>query len=68
MAPVLAITSLVARTSGLRFFDPVGEFLKPFVTGPNRNPIPIEVNRDEDGHKAVAKSKGEERTVAAVAV
>jgi hypothetical protein len=38
MAPVLAITSVVARTSWLKFFDPVGEFFKPFVTGPSTNP------------------------------
>jgi hypothetical protein len=68
MAPVLAITCLVARTECSQSFDPVGEFLKPFVTGPNRIPISIKENRDEDGHKAVAKSKGEARTGAAVAV
>src|SRR5215467_4420205 len=36
MAPVLAITGMVARTLMYRSFDPVGEILKPFVTGPNR--------------------------------
>src|SRR5215470_7626635 len=36
MAPVLAITGLVARTLMYRSFDPVGEIPKPFVTGPNR--------------------------------
>jgi hypothetical protein len=36
MAPILAIAGLVARTVMERPFDPVGEFLKPFVTGPNR--------------------------------
>src|SRR5580693_7166736 len=35
MAPVLAITGMVARTTS---FDPVGEISKPFVTGPNRVP------------------------------
>jgi hypothetical protein len=49
MAPVLAITSVVARISYLRFFDPVGEFFKPFVTGPSRILISIEENRDEGG-------------------
>jgi hypothetical protein len=39
MAPVLAITGLVANAVGSydRLFDPVGEILKPFVTGPNRS-------------------------------
>jgi hypothetical protein len=32
MAPLLAITSLVARTWMERPFEPVREFLKPFVT------------------------------------
>jgi hypothetical protein len=40
MAPVLAITSVVARTLWLRFFDPVGEFVKPFVTGPKESLFP----------------------------
>jgi hypothetical protein len=48
MAPVLAITCLVARTGCSRSVDPVGEFLKPFVTGPNRILIPSKENRDED--------------------
>ena len=37
MAPVLAITGMVARTR--TSFDPVGEISLPFVTGPNRIPI-----------------------------
>jgi|SRR5271165_265296 len=49
-----------------RSFDPVGEFLKPFVTGPNRIFISTKENRDEDGQKAVAESQGEEGTSAAV--
>jgi hypothetical protein len=49
MAPVLAITSLVARTWMYGSFDPVGEFLKPFVTGPNRILISTEEDRDENG-------------------
>jgi len=68
MAPVLAITSLVARTSLYRPFDPVGEFLKPFITGPNRILIPTKENGDEDGQKAVAKSQGEEGTGATIAI
>jgi hypothetical protein len=48
MAPVLAITGMVARTALLRPFDPVGEIHKPFVTGPNRIPISTEENRDDD--------------------
>src|SRR5258708_4055198 len=62
MAPVLAITSLVARTLLYRPFDPVGEFFKPFVTGPNRILISTEEDRDEDGQNAVAKSQVEEGT------
>src|SRR5258708_39304849 len=50
-----------------RSFDPVGEFLKPFVTGPNRIPISTKEDRDEDGQNAVAKSQREEGTDAAVA-
>jgi hypothetical protein len=46
MAPVLAITGIVARTSLLRPLDPVGEIYKPFVTGPNRIPISTEENSD----------------------
>jgi hypothetical protein len=49
-------------------FDPVGEFLKPFVTGPNRILISTEEDRDENGREAVAKSKSEEGTSAAVAI
>ena len=37
MAPVLAITGLVAKAVDDRLFDPVGEIFKPFVTGPNRS-------------------------------
>jgi hypothetical protein len=47
MAPVLGITGLVARTWMERPFDPVGEFLKPFVTGPNRIPISSKEISDE---------------------
>jgi hypothetical protein len=43
-------------TRKYRPFDPVGEFLKPFVTGLNRIRIPTEQNKDEDGQKAMAKS------------
>jgi hypothetical protein len=68
MAPVLAITSLVAGTLLYRSFDPVGEFLKLFVTGPNRILITTEENRDENGREAVAKSKSEEGASAAVAI
>ncbi len=68
MAPVLAITRLVARTWLSRSFDPVGEFLKPFVTGPNRILISTEENKDEDGEKAAAEPKGEEGAGAAVAI
>ena len=60
MAPVLAITCLVARTWMKRPFDPVGEFLKPFVTGPSRIPISIKENRNEDGQKAVAEPKSKD--------
>jgi hypothetical protein len=51
MAPVLAITSLVQGSGCSRYFDPVGEFLKPFVTGPNRIPISSKENRDAYGQK-----------------
>ncbi len=43
-----------------RPFDPVGEFLKPFVTGPSRIPISIKENRNEDGQKAVAEPKSKD--------
>jgi hypothetical protein len=46
MAPVLAITGMVARTSLEQPLDPVGEIYKPFVTGPNPIPISPEENRD----------------------
>jgi hypothetical protein len=39
------------------------EFLKPFVTGPNRILPSTEENQDESGEKAVAKPKGEEGAV-----
>jgi hypothetical protein len=48
MAPVLAITSLVARTWMYGPFDPVGEISKPFVTGPNRISICTKESRDGD--------------------
>ena len=38
MAPVLAITGMVAGTANGAFFDPVGEIPKPFVAGPNSIP------------------------------
>lgn len=46
MPPVLAITSLVAGSFGT-VSDPVGEFLKPFVTGPNGIANPIEEQRED---------------------
>src|SRR5713226_1456034 len=67
MAPVLAITGMVARTSMLEPFDPVGEISKPFVTGPNRIPISAEENRDDDRQNAVAEPEREKGTGAAAA-
>lgn len=49
-------------------FDPVGEFFKPFVTGPNRILIFTEEDRDETGREAMAKPQGEEGTSATVAI
>jgi hypothetical protein len=49
MAPVLAIAGMVANVVVLdRLFDPVGEILKPFVTGPNSILISTEENRMSD--------------------
>lgn len=46
MAPVLAIAGMVAKCGPFdRLFDPVGEILKPFVTGPNSILIPIKEKR-----------------------
>ena len=67
MAPVLAITGMVARTSMLEPFDRVGEISKPFVTGPNRIPISAEENRDDDRQNAVAEPEREKGTGAAAA-
>jgi transposase len=41
----------------VRPFDPVGEFFKPFVTGPNRILISTEEDRDEYRQSAVANRK-----------
>jgi hypothetical protein len=68
MAPVLAITRFGGKDLVVTAFQPVGEFFKPFVTGPNRIPISIEEHRDEDGQQAVAEPKSEEGVSAAAAI
>jgi hypothetical protein len=46
MAPVLAIAGMVAKSGPSDcLFDPVGEILKPFVTGPNSILISIKEKR-----------------------
>jgi hypothetical protein len=68
MAPVLAITGMVAGTAHRESFDPVGEISKPFVTGPNPIPKIREVVKDGNGQEVASKSQGEERTGAKVAI
>jgi hypothetical protein len=54
LAPVLAITGMVAGTLNSESFDPVGEIRKPFVTGPNRIPISTKESTDanrQEGNK-----------------
>jgi hypothetical protein len=55
MAPVLAITGMVAGTANRESFDPVGEISKPFVTGPNPIPSIREVVKDADGQEVARK-------------
>ena len=57
MAPVLAITGMVAGTANRASFDPVGEISKPFVTGPN----PSRVQEEEDRMRKDKRVKGNRR-------
>ncbi len=66
MAPVLAITGMVARACRWPF-DPVGEIFQPFVTGPNRIPDFLSGETEMATEKS-AKPQGEERIGAAVAI
>ena len=69
MAPVLAITGLVANVVvTITPFTPLGRFSKPFVTGPNRIPFFNEEGSDDDRQQSVAESEGEERLGAAIAI
>jgi hypothetical protein len=59
MAPVLAITGMVARTVDTNDpFDPVGEIFQLIVTGPNQ----------DARQEAVAKPQGEKGMGAALAI
>jgi transposase len=57
MAPVLAITGMVAGTANRASFDPVGEISKPFVTGPN----PSRVQEEEDRMRKDKRVQGNRR-------
>src|ERR1700756_3944000 len=68
MAPVLAITGMVAGTANGASFDPVGEIPKPFVTGPNSIPSSrrrIGMRKDK---QLQGSRKGSERTGAEVEI
>jgi hypothetical protein len=69
MAPVLAITGMVAWTVGVDGpLTPLERFFKPIVTGPNRIPFSTKESRNGDRQEAVAEPEGEKGMGTTVAI